>query len=71
MDEVTLLKEFVKKENRKAGRSYWTQEKLAGEIGVTLHTVHRWFNGKIGDPSPACRILIHQFMEKNSPNGQY
>lgn len=67
MNEVALLKEFVKKENKKSGNHSWTQERLAGEIGVTLHTVHRWFKGKIEHPSPACRVLIHQFLDKHFP----
>jgi len=65
MDEITQLKEFVKKANKRAKYSIWTQERIAKEIGVSLHTINRWFNGRSDNPNQSCRILIRQFLDNH------
>lgn len=59
------LADVVKSNRRSRG---WTQEQLARNLGVTLHTVQRWESGRT-QPSPlAMEKLRALFNDSYNPN---
>lgn len=55
IDDIKLVK-------KKTGLS---NEKIAREIGVTIGTIHRWFNAGVEPKSDAVLANIDRFLGKN------
>ena len=51
------MDELLKKLKHLQERQGWSQERLAREIGVTLNTVNRWFNGHITPKGLSLKVI--------------
>jgi len=67
MVTFTVMDELLKKLKRLQESQRWSQERLAREIGVSLNTVNRWFNGHI-TPKGLSLKVVEELLRRHSIN---